>query len=704
MRCAGRALQTVVAVRRRLARCPPPGMPLVVERRHQLTGPDRAAAGALERWFEAAPWGLAIVDVRHRFLRANATFAGIDGIAAEEHAGRAGEEVLPALAVQLAAVLRRVLVAGETVVGEELLGPTPSQPDGEHRWLTSWFPLRGDDGAVQAAAGMLLRLPDPPDGELDLRTREHRMHRAMEATGTGYWEWDVEADRIRWTDGLAILHGLEAGRVPRGIAGLLELVRPDDRGGVEARLRAAVERCADFGAEYRTTGPEAGERWMAARGRALAGRDGRTVVVAGLTADVTERRRREDALTFLAEASDALAGSLDPLLTMNEIARLAVPRLADWCAVQLASDPQGGFENVAVAHVDPDKVRWALELQERYPADPDAPTGVPQVIRSGRSELYPEIDEALLRAGAVDAEHLEIIMQLRMTSAMVVPLRARERTLGAITFIFAESERQYSTHDVELAEELGRRAGLALDHARLYDREHRTAETLQRALLPPNLPDIPGHELAARYLPGRAGDHVGGDWYDAFALADGRYGIAIGDIGGRGISAAALMGQVRNGLRAYALKASGPGPAVADLRAMDEQLEELVFATLTYIVYDPHTGTGTLTSAGHLPTLVLDGSGGARFTDAPRCPPLGAGAGAPCYEHEFALEPGGTLVLYTDGLVESRTRSLDEGLGRLMALARRSGADIQRLADEIVEALPEEHQDDIAVLALRRNP
>jgi serine phosphatase RsbU (regulator of sigma subunit) len=329
---------------------------------------------------------------------------------------------------------------------------------------------------------------------------------------------------------------------------------------------------------------------------------------------------------------------------------------------------------------------------------------VPQVIRSGRSELYPEIDEALLRAGAQDEEHLEIILQLRMSSAMVVPLRARERTLGAITFIFAESERQYSTHELELAEELGRRAGLALDHARLYDREHRTAETLQRALLPPTLPEIPGHELAARYLPGRAGDHVGGDWYDAFTLPDGRYGIAIGDIGGRGITAAALMGQVRNGLRAYALKAPGPGAAMADLRAMDERLEELVFATLTYIVYDARTGTGVLASAGHLPTLVLDGAGGAAFTDAPRCPPLGAGEDAPCREHEFALAPGGALVLYTDGLVESRTRSLDEGLGRLAALARRSGGDIQRLADEIVEVLPEERQDDIAVLALRRNP
>jgi serine phosphatase RsbU (regulator of sigma subunit) len=289
-----------------------------------------------------------------------------------------------------------------------------------------------------------------------------------------------------------------------------------------------------------------------------------------------------------------------------------------------------------------------------------------------------------------------------MSSAMVVPLRARERTLGAITFIFAESGRQYSTHELELAEELGRRAGLALDHARLYDREHRTAETLQRALLPPTLPDIEGHELAARYLPGQKGDHVGGDWYDAFTLPDGRYGVAIGDIGGRGIAAAALMGQVRNGLRAYALKADGPAVAMADLRRMGDRLEGLVFATLTYIVYDARTGEGLVASAGHLPALLLGAGGDTAFLDAPRCPPLGADADASCGEHVFSIPPGSTLVLYTDGLVESRRRSIDTGLERLAEVARRSTGDVERLADEIVEALPEQRQDDIALLALRR--
>jgi PAS domain S-box-containing protein len=674
----------------------------VPERREALTGSELGAAGALERWFASAPWGLAVFDRRHRFTRVNAALAEMDGVAADEHLGRSLDDVLPALAGQVEPLLLRALERGETVDAVEIVGRTRADPDQDRIWIAACFPMRGDDGTVQAAAAMLLRLPDSNAVELDFRVREQRMRLAMEGTGTGFWEWDIATDRIRWSDSLGPLHGLARGETPAGYAAFLDLVHPEDRAGLEEDIAAAVRSGGDHSREFRVLQRDGTDRWMASRGHVMVDDSGRPAVAIGLMADVTERRRREDALTFLAEAGHALAGSLDPVATLDEIARLAVPRLADWCAVQLASDPSGGYENVAVAHVDPEKVRWALELQERYPPDLDAPTGVPQVIRTGRSELYPEIDEELLQAGAHDEEHLEIIQQLQMSSAMVVPLRARERTLGAITFIFAESGRQYSTHELELAEELGRRAGLALDHARLYEREHRTAETLQRALLPPTLPAIDGHELAARYLPGRRGDHVGGDWYDAFLLADGRVGIAIGDIGGRGVTAAALMGQVRNGLRAYALKAPGPGAALADLRQMGELIEELVFATLTYIVYDPRTGTGVLSSAGHLPTLVLEADGRTRFTDAPRCPPLGADPDCASPDHEFVLAPGATLVLYTDGLVESRTRSIDTGLQRLADAARASAGGVQRLADDIVEAVPEQRQDDIAVLALRR--
>src|SRR3954451_19926647 len=264
-----RRLQTVVAVRRRLAPCRRSGMHVVVERRQQLSGVDLGAAGALERWFDAAAWGLAIVDPQRRVLRANPALARMDGVPLDEHPGRAVEDLLPAFAPQLAEILLRVLEDGETVVAEELLGGPGAVPEHEHRWATSWFPMRGDDGTVHAAAGLLVRLPGITESELDLRAREHRMHLAMEGTGTGFWEWEVAADRIRWTDGLAALHGLDAGAVPRGIAGLLERVHPADRAAVERGLRGAIDGGAEFLAEYRTTGPEAGERWLAARGRAL---------------------------------------------------------------------------------------------------------------------------------------------------------------------------------------------------------------------------------------------------------------------------------------------------------------------------------------------------------------------------------------------------------------------------------------------------
>jgi serine phosphatase RsbU (regulator of sigma subunit) len=432
------------------------------------------------------------------------------------------------------------------------------------------------------------------------------------------------------------------------------------------------------------------------------GPDGRIERITGLLSDVTERRHREDARTFLDAASQVLASTLDPVETLQEVAQLAVPRLADWCAVQLAKDVvSGDFEQLAVAHIDPEKVKWALELQERYPPDPDSPTGAPAVIRSGRSELYPVIDAALLEAAALDDEQIELVRELQMHSVMVVPLTARDRTLGAITFVWAESGRQYSTRELELAEELGRRAGLALDHARLFAREQRTAETLQRALLPAELPDVPGHELVVRYVPSDARDHAGGDWYDAFRLPDGRFGIVIGDVGGRGIEAAATMGQIRNSLRAYALKGAGPAEVVDDLhRLVDAAAGSITFATVVFVALDARSGAAEFASAGHLPPLIVGAD--ARYVDEPRCPPLGfSGAGA-CTLGRFTLAPGETIWLFTDGLVESRRRPIDVGLDALAQTAGAASGGLDAIADHLLAALPDARDDDIALLGLRR--
>src|SRR3954454_24360347 len=423
-----------------------------------------------------------------------------------------------------------------------------------------------------------------------MRGLEERLRLALEGTETGFWEWQMPTDTIEWSETMGPLYGLPRGTQPAGVQDFLErVVHPEDRAALGAMIERAMRDGTAYELDLRVSHPERGERWLHSRARAVRGPDGQIERITGLLSDVTERRYREDAHAFLDAASQVLAASLDPVETLQEVAQLAVPRLADWCAVQLATDESGALEQLAVAHVDPEKVKWAHELQERYPPDPDSPTGAPAVIRSGRSELYPVIDSALLEAAALDEDEIQLVRDLQMHSVMVVPLTARERTLGAITFVWAESGRQYSSRELELAEELGRRAGLALDHARLYAREHRAAETLQRALLPGNLPQLRGFELVVRYVPSDARDHAGGDWYDAFRLGDGRFGIVIGDVGGRGMAAAATMGQIRISLRAYALQGMSPGEVIDALHALVDASEgAITFATVAPLVLDQH--------------------------------------------------------------------------------------------------------------------
>ncbi|MDP9152093.1 MAG: ATP-binding protein [Myxococcota bacterium] len=200
--------------------------------------------------------------------------------------------------------------------------------------------------------------------------------------------------------------------------------------------------------------------------------------------DVSAAKREADRREFLAELTPALTSVLDARTTLSALARLAVPRLADWCAVEIVSESRKGTEPIAVAHVDPAKVALAEELGKRYPTLADAPSGVANVIRTGVSELHPEISDDLLVKGAVDAEHLRILRELRLRSAMIVPLRARGRILGAMTFVFTETARRYSEDDLQFAEELARRAALALDNAQLFESEQtarRNADVANRA-------------------------------------------------------------------------------------------------------------------------------------------------------------------------------------------------------------------------------
>jgi serine phosphatase RsbU (regulator of sigma subunit) len=404
-------------------------------------------------------------------------------------------------------------------------------------------------------------------------------------------------------------------------------------------------------------------------------------------------------LTFLAMASAELAGSLDYRTTLRRVAQLTVPTLADWCAVQIVED--GQLQTLAVAHADPDKVAWAWELERRYPPLQDAPTGAPNVLRTGVSELYETITDEMIEAGARDEDHLRLSRELNLRSAMIVPLSTRGRTLGVIMLIRAESDHSYQPADLSVAEDLGRRAAMSIDNARLHSQTEGIALQLQRAVLPAELDHLPGWQIATHYGPAGPAD-VGGDFYDAIEDGDGGLSVFIGDVMGRGIGAAAAMAQMRAAVRAYVCIDPDPQTVVGRLDRMIARLGLTELATLLYAHIDPALGQVHVVSAGHLPPVIVSAVGEARWLDVPAQRPLGLECvGRPATT--AVLARGDTLLLYTDGLVERREEPLDDGLERLAKRAGvLAGANLAGGLSALIEAIDQAPgADDVTALAVR---
>ena len=339
--------------------------------------------------------------------------------------------------------------------------------------------------------------------------------------------------------------------------------------------------------------------------------DGSVRLAINVIEDVTELKQVEQSQRFLAEASRALADSLEYESTLASIAQLAVPVVADWCAVDLGGNVAGELDRVAVAHVDPAKVEWAREIAERYPADPRADRGVHHVLRTGESQLWPDIPDELIAAAAQDEEHLRLIRTLGMTSAMMVPMRVRDRVFGVISFVSAESGRRFTDADLRLAEDLALRAATAVENARLYRARTTIAQTLQASLLPPVLPEVPGVEAGALYRPAGEEHEVGGDFYDLFATTEDHWFAVIGDVCGKGAEAAAVTALARYTIRAAAAQDSSPA---AILRWVNEAMlreGSSRFCTIAVAHLDRSAATTRLTVAvgGHPAPIVLRADG-----------------------------------------------------------------------------------------------
>jgi PAS domain S-box-containing protein len=442
-------------------------------------------------------------------------------------------------------------------------------------------------------------------------------------------------------------------------------------------------------------------------------REGRVVGIYGISRDISEREAARRNVAFLAEAGALLESSLDYSTTLGNVARLAIPEVADWCAVDVLGRDDA-LDHVALAHADPDKLAFVEELRERYPPDADSSHGVREVIRSGRSVLYHDIPDELLSELAVDQEHLALIRSLGFKSGMIVPMSSRGRAFGAITFVSSRPERLYDADDLRLAEEVGRRAGSAVENARLFQERSHIAWTLQESLLPPVLPQIPGIEVAARFRAAGDGAEVGGDFYDLFPTAGGHWATVMGDVCGKGADAAAVTALARHTIRAASMQHARPSRVLELLNEAllrDETREDRRFCTVAYALLE-RAGDGVaacLASAGHPLPYVIRASGSVEQVGRSGTL-LGIISDVEIGDLQLALEPGDTLVLYTDGVIEARGDGSPElgetGLARLLEAC--AGARPEDVAARIEEASLEAYggppTDDIAVLVLQVRP
>ena len=451
------------------------------------------------------------------------------------------------------------------------------------------------------------------------------------------------------------------------------------------------------------------ERWSRVQSTPVFNDDGSVRLAINVIEDITDIKRAEHSHRFLAEASRVLAGSLDYQQTLQTVAQLAVPAVADWCAVDLAAGD--GIERVAVAHVDPARIELAREMQQRYPPDPRTDEGVYGVLRHGRSELYREIPEAMLELAARDPEHLEILRSVGLRSAMLAPMTVRDRVLGVISFISAESGRRFDDHDLALAEDLALRAAAAVENARLYGTASAISATLQSSLLPPVLPDLPGMEIAAAYQPAGSGLEVGGDFYDVFNTAEDQWYVVIGDVCGKGAEAAAVTALARYTIRAAAVRRRSPSAILRWLS--DAMIQQAVdddgrFCTIACAHLDLSRSPARVTVAcgGHPLPLVVRADGDVEEFGAPGTL-LGLVEHPALQDRSAELRCGDTLVLYTDGLTEAGAPDHVWAPEELVAAARASAggpaeATVSRLLTAATGAVPVP-RDDIALLALRAN-
>ncbi|GGW65642.1 hypothetical protein GCM10010503_48510 [Streptomyces lucensis JCM 4490] len=436
-----------------------------------------------------------------------------------------------------------------------------------------------------------------------------------------------------------------------------------------------------------------------------AGRPGRPAQRPPADGRLSEMER----LALLAETTTLLTSTLDIHEALRRLITLVVPRIADWAVIDLISQ-RDEVSRFAVAHAEGGTVLFRDDLQGPMPPVPqESSMPLSRALRGVASSFAgPETYQGPPDSG-IAVEQRRLFETTGMHSAVIVPLRSLHGVMGALTLGRADQPDHFTATDTALLEDIARRASLALENARLYQRQRQVAETMQRHLLP-TLPRTPGRSMTARYLPAPDASEVGGDWYDAFTLTDGATALAIGDVVGHDLDAAAGMAQLRNMLRAYAVSQQKPPSKIVEwLDQATLDITEVSMATLVFArMSENAAGQCELswTNAGHPPPLLVTREGVARYLTDGHGILLGVTPEKVRPDATAELPPEATLVLYTDGLIESPGHTLDEGLEHLRrhaaALAHRP---LEDFTDQLLaRARPPDNDDDVALLAVRYGP
>jgi PAS domain S-box-containing protein len=354
-------------------------------------------------------------------------------------------------------------------------------------WSVAHHPVVDTDGKVVAVYQATRDITDAMRIEQQLTSTQKQLDQALSSGMIGTWKWDISEEKIYVNQNLADMFGIDYERTTQGLPleVFIDAIHPGDRARVEKEIAQAVKRKGKFESEYRTINHQGNVRWVIARGRTEADKTGKLRRFPGVVVDITERKNAETNLNFLTRASNLFSASLDYKETLNSIANMVVPTIADWCSVEVL-DEHGVLQQVAVAHKDPKKVAWAKELRaQQGPPDLSGTSGVANVIRSGILEHYPVITDEMLVASTDDDKELALMRSLGFSSVMILPLVVDNKTIGAITFVSTESRLHYQDVDIEMAKGLANRASLAIYNANLYQaaqREIKERERLQREL------------------------------------------------------------------------------------------------------------------------------------------------------------------------------------------------------------------------------